>query len=466
MFKYFIIAFTVCAFNIQNVCCQTEVQLDSTILVEREVATGIIVPWEMTYGPDDHLWITEKRGRILRIDPENGNMNTILAIETFVESGSEPGLLGMALHPDFENTPLVYIAYTYVVSGNTRQEKLVQYEWDGTTLSGATTLLDGIQARNIHNGSRLLISSDNKILMTTGDVGNGDNSQNLSNLNGKILRINLDGSVPEDNPMTGSYIYSYGHRNPQGLAYGPNGQLYSSEHGAQSSDEFNIIEAGRNYGWPEVEGFCNTTFEMNYCKENNIKEPLDEYTPCVAVNDICYYQNSQIPEWQGKMLMAVLGGFVLDPRLTVISFNDDGTEVVSDAEYFSNYGRLRDVCINTNSGSIYFATNGFSYPSSGPNRIIEYFPKGISSVDNPSSEIQFMELYPNPVALGDELVVEFSQNFIGEKFEVFTYAGERIITGVIEEQTVYVQTQSFERGNYYIVATNKLGTISKQIVIQ
>ena len=104
----------------------------------------------------------------------------------------------------------------------------------------------------------------------------------------------------------------------------------------------------------------------------NVREPLREWTPCVAVNGIAYYDHPAIPEWQGSMLMAVLGGFVQDPRLSVLHFNADGTEVIGEDQYFNNYGRIRDVCINPHNGAVYFATNGNFYPSSGPNRIIEY----------------------------------------------------------------------------------------------
>ncbi|MEM7040685.1 MAG: PQQ-dependent sugar dehydrogenase, partial [Bacteroidota bacterium] len=383
-----------------------------------------------------------------------------------VESGSEPGLLGMALHPDFLNTPTVYLAYTYV-NGFSVEEKLVSYTWNGTMLTGETTLLSGIDGGGIHNGARLLITTDNKILMTTGDVGSGNLSQNSGSLNGKILRINMNGSIPSDNPTPGNYIYSTGHRNPQGLAYGPNGQIYSSEHGAQQSDEFNIIEAGRNYGWPSVQGACNTSAEIAFCNANNVMEPLSEYSPCVAVNGLCYYEHPAIPEWDGKMLMAVLGGFVQDPRLTVLEFNAAGTAVVSEDEYFANYGRIRDVCVNPHTGAIYFATNGPFYPSSGPNRIIEYRNLDyVTSVDPASSTNQFMEVGPVPARAGTPIRLHFSENFIGEKVEVLSYTGATILSQSIDANSMELSTAKLSAGNYYLKATNDLGTITRTIVIQ
>ncbi len=446
---------------------QNTITLDSTILTEREVAIGIQVPWEIIYGPDDHLWVTEKRGRVLRIEPESGNTTTVLNIQSIVESGSEPGLLGMALHPDFEATPHVFLAYTYVEGGFNTSEKLVRYTWNETELVDGIDILTGIDAGGIHNGSRLLISTDNKILMTTGDVGSANNSQDMSNLNGKLLRINLDGSIPEDNPMPGSYIYSYGHRNSQGLAYGPNGLLYSSEHGAQSSDEFNIIEAGRNYGWPNVEGACNTNTEINFCETFDVKEPLGEYSPCVGVNGICYYNHAAIPEWEGKMLMAVLGGFVKDPRISVLELSDDGLSVLDEKQYFDDYGRLRDVCVNPNNGAIFFATNGNNYPSSGPNRIIEYrnLGSGVSNDDLIPAD-QFIKIYPNPISSGALLKISFSESFIGQTFDIIAFTGETVSTISIENTEMNVQLPQMPIGNYYLKASNKNGTITQKIIVQ
>lgn len=256
----FVASFILCSLSLKA----QDLQLDSTLLTATDVATGLIVPWEVTYGPDDHLWVTERRGNVLRINPENRNIVTILNYQSQVEGGnSEYGMLGMALHPYFLNTSLLYVVYCYSQGGI--RERLSSFEWDGTALVNETILLDEIQGGNIHDGSRLLITTDNKILMTTGDRGNSSLSQNRNSLNGKILRLNLDGTIPTDNPDPESYIYSFGHRNPQGLAYGPGGQIYSSEHGAQQSNEFNLIGPDANYGWPAVQGACNTPAEQTFC---------------------------------------------------------------------------------------------------------------------------------------------------------------------------------------------------------
>ncbi len=445
------------------------ITLDSTVLTQRDVATGLQIPWEILWGPDGHIWATERRGQVIRINPTNGNQNTILNITSTVEGGvnGEPGMLGMALHPDFENTPKVYVAYNYGAGWNVF-ERLVSYDWNGSSLSNEEILIDDIPAGNIHNGARLLISKDNKILMTTGDTGSGNLSQNMNSLAGKLLRINLDGSIPEDNPFPNSYIYSFGHRNAQGLAYGPNDQLYSSEHGAQQSDEFNRIIEGRDYGWPTVQGACNTNTEINYCNANNVVEPLAEWSPCIAVNGIEYYDHPAIPEWNNSFLMAVLGGLSGGAeRISILHLNEDGTAVTSEEQYFDNFGRLRDVCINPETGCVYIATNGSQYPGTTPNRIIEF-----CNLDyNPSVDVedvldkdQFVNVYPNPLTgMG---TLHFSDNFIGATYELMNYSAQLVKSEKITSTTMAIDTRNLPAGAYYIRATNSVGTISKTILVK
>jgi aldose sugar dehydrogenase len=445
----------------------TTITLDSTVLTEREVAIGVQVPWEILWGPDDFIWATERRGRVLRINPVTGNVATILNIETLVDSGGEPGLLGMALHPDFANTPHVFLVYNYAGS-NGIAERVVRYVWNGTALSTPTVILDNIPAGNIHNGSRLLFTPDGKLLVSCGDTGSGNLSQNPTTIAGKLLRMNPDGTVPADNPVPGSLVYSYGHRNSQGLAFGPGGKLYSSEHGAQQSDEFNLIEPNRNYGWPSVQGICNTNSEITFCTNNNVKEPLKEWSPCVAVNGLDYYAHPAIPEWNGKMLMAVLGGFALLPRLSVLEFDATGNTVLSEKQYFANYGRIRDVAINPRNGAVFFATNGPSYPGAGPNRIIEYRNLAYtpSSTNTPSDAAQFIKLAPVPVAQGDRVQMLCSESFVGAHYQVFSFDGKLVTQSVITAPTMQISTENMPKANYYLTATNALGTISQKFVVQ
>jgi glucose/arabinose dehydrogenase len=443
------------------------IQLDSTLLTASDLATGLQVPWEVKWGGDDHLWVSERRGRILRIDPENGNTETVLNHENEVLStGGEYGMLGLALHPQFPGTPLVYVVYCYSGGGNIIRERLSSFRWNGTALSDEEILLNDIPGAGIHDGSRLLMTTDDKILMTTGDRGSSNLAQDMNSLNGKILRMNLDGTIPADNPTPGSYIYSYGHRNPQGLTYGPNGQIYSSEHGASTSDEFNLIEENRNYGWPNVEGACNTGSEQAFCLSNNVREPLAEWSPCVAVNDILYYEHPAIPEWDGKMLMAVLGGFVQDPRLSVLTFNEEGTAVTGESRVLENLGRIRDVAMNPYTGAIYVATNGNFYPGSGPNRIIEYrnLAFEVTSVSTPNTADQFVRIFPNPVT--DQLELNCSASFVGQVCEVISFSGQVVQQFKIRSTAEKIEAGDWPSGMYFLRTSNEQGTITRTFTKQ
>lgn len=438
-------------------------QLDSTLLTASDLVTGIQIPWEIKYGADDHLWVTERRGRILRVDPTTGNTTTVLNHEaTVLEEESEYGMLGMALHPDFINTPKLYVVYCYL-DGNIR-ERLVTFDWNGEALVNETIIFDDIPGGGIHNGSRILFTDDGKLLMTIGDRGFSSESQDMGVLNGKVLRMNLDGSLPDDNPIADSYIYSYGHRNQQGLAYGPNRQIYASEHGPQSGDEFNLLQANSNFGWPNVIGACNTAAERSFCEDNNVIEPLREWTPCVAVNDIIYYNHPAIPEWEGKMLMAVLGGFVRDPRLSVLTFNEDGTAVTAEQEVLDELGRIRDVAINPHTGSVYIATNGFRYPGEGPNRIIEYrnmdfVPVDVETVPTAS---QYLRLFPNPAI--DRIQVDCSDSFLGAPYFIINTEGKVVQEGKLTVPVTEVDISNLAVGFHYLKASTVDGTISKAFV--
>lgn len=451
--------------------CQSQSQptweVGNTTLTEYDLVTGINLPWEILWGPDDHIWCTLRSGQVLRIDPETGNYTEVLDIDVMGDGGSEPGLLGMCLHPDFDNEPLVYLVYNSGSPWSGGTEHLVSYEWNGTSLENEVVILEDIEAGGIHNGSRIMITEDNKIMMTTGDAGDGgSSSQNINSNNGKVLRINLDGSVPDDNPDPTSYVWSWGHRNAQGLCQGPNGIIYSSEHGQSNHDEFNIIEEGRNYGWPEVEGICDQASEATFCNENNVMEPLKEWSPCIAVNGIEYYDHPSIPEWQNSVLMSVLGGLGgAYERLSVLHMNAEGTEVVSEDQYFSDFNqRIRDVCVNPYTGAVYLAFNGPGYPGSGPNTIKEFVNDGLGTNVVDRKKDQYISIFPNPVTT--ESTIEFSESLIGSDLIIHDYNGKVIETRKITETTMTVEKGFLPAGQYYIQATSSLGTLSKSFIIQ
>jgi glucose/arabinose dehydrogenase len=266
-----------------------------------------------------------------------------------VKARGEGGLLGMALHPDFKTNPQVFVVYNYS-NKNDYREKVVRYDYKEQSLVNPVIIIDNIDAAGIHNGSRLLFGPDKKLYITTGDAANQSQPQLVDNLNGKILRILPDGSIPADNPFKGNPVWSYGHRNPQGLVFIGN-RLFSSEHGPSTDDEINIIEKGRNYGWPRVEGFCSGN-ERKFCEANNIKEPIKAWTPTIAVCGLDYYNHNRIPGWKNSLLLATLRG----NELIQLKLNDDGRSITAEKSIFKDrFGRVRDICIAPD-GKVYVCT--------------------------------------------------------------------------------------------------------------
>jgi glucose/arabinose dehydrogenase len=326
---------------------------DSVRVVVKE---GISHPWEITWGPDEHIWMTERGGRVSRVDPKTGEVKPLLTIPDVVASG-EGGLLGMVLHPSFAQQPFVYVVYNY---GSPYREKVVRYRYENNTLTTPTVLIENMPAAGIHNGSRLLISGD-KLFITTGDAAAAANAQNTTSRSGKVLRLNLDGSVPGDNPFPGNPLWSYGHRNPQGLVMA-NNILYAAEHGAGIEDEVNIIEKQRNYGWPTVEGPCNTAGETTFCTANNVKEPIwSTGGSTFALSGMDYYGGDRIPQWKNSLLVVSLK----NATLYQLKLSADGKTVTGSKNYFSgDFGRLRDVCVSP-AGRVYICTD------TNPGKIIE-----------------------------------------------------------------------------------------------
>lgn len=325
-------------------------------LYTRVVADGLNYPWEILWGPDNYIWFTEREGRVKKMDPETGDVTLIAEIPEVASTTDFNGLLGMALHPDFVSNPYVYLVYNYFGANGDYLEKIVRYTYSGGTLSAPTVLVDGIVGKIggdfIHNGSRLLIGPDMKLYATTGDANlRFDLPQNPESLNGKVLRINLDGSIPADNPY-GNAVWSIGHRNSQGLVFAM-GKLYASEHGETTDDEINIIEGDRNYGWPFVEGYCDAAAEQGFCAENNVKEPIYAWTPTVAPSGIDFYDSNQINKWNRSLLVT----FLKDQRLRQMKLNASGTAITSVTDYFvGEFGRLRDLAISPN-GTVYMSTD-------------------------------------------------------------------------------------------------------------
>lgn len=427
-------------------CWCTEVKAQ---LTARVVKDSLFIPWELVYGPDNHIWFTQKNGYICRLDPATSQTDTLYH-ETNTVIQSEGGMLGMALDPNFSTSPYVYVAYNYSSGGY--KERVVKYTYANGVLQNPQILLDNINAANIHNGCRLLIMNG-KLFITAGDAGTQSVAQNVSAVNGKILRINLDGSIPSDNPIAGSPVWSWGHRNAQGLV-NVNGKLFSSEHGDVSDDEINVIEKGRNYGWPAVKGFCDQGAEATFCNDSNVKEPIIAWTPTLAVCGIDYYDHAMFPGLQGSIIMTTLK----DQTFYSLKLNTGQDSTTNSDAIFDTFGRLRDVCISPE-GRIYVSTSKSTASGTGTkiDRIIELYDPSFPPVGTGNVTDGGIDVFPNPV--GDELRIRLRDGAVGgQNYRVVNIGGQTMVQGTIYKELTVVDLRHLNEGLYFvqITANNKL----------
>jgi hypothetical protein len=297
--------------------------------------------------------------------------------------------------------------------------------------------------------------------MTTGDAANTSTSQNQNSFSGKILRMNLDGSIPDDNPIAGSYIWTWGHRNPQGMVISPAGIMYSSEHGPSSDDELNIIEKGRNYGWPDVKGFCDEVTESPFCEAYNVFEPLVAWTPTLAVAGTDFYPYAGIPEWQNSVLVTSLKA----GRLVALKLSGDGKSVISENAFFNGwFGRMRDICVSPD-GRVFIAVSnrdGRGTIRSGDDRIVEIALRNIANLDHRSVSSDFF-VYPNPLS-GNELNVEYTTTLEAELIIYNPLGAEIKRRKLYPAQNLISLTLPDASGIYFIKMLSKQGISMKRVL--
>jgi glucose/arabinose dehydrogenase len=339
------------------------------------LAGGFDTIWDLAWGPDNAIWVTERPGTISRVNPATGAV-TRLGSVAVAEIG-EGGLMGLAFHPDFASgQPYIYVAHTYS-AGTSVRNRVVRLAVTGATLGTPEVIIDDIPGSSIHNGARLAVGPDRLLYVSMGDASNTNLPQDRTSPGGKILRLTLTGVPAPGNPF-GNAVYSYGHRNPQGLVFLANGALYATEHGPGDNDEVNRIEPGRNYGWPTVRGKCDGDAgpnELTFCQANNVVEPLANWTPTIAPAGLDYYDGSLIPQWRGSLLFTTLKGQALY-RLPLAA---DGRSVTGQEKLFEGqYGRLRDVLVAPD-GAVYLGTSnrdGRGSPRPEDDRILRVGGRG------------------------------------------------------------------------------------------
>lgn len=328
------------------------------------VAENLDIPWGIAISEEGRLYFTERPGAISVIEDGILRMQPIITFGPPFVSIGEGGLMGIALDPDYSENHYIYVMQSYTEGDRIYNRVIRLMEQDNRAIIDKV-LLDRIPGGQIHNGGRIKIGPDEKLYITTGDAGLSGLAQDITSTAGKILRINLDGSIPEDNPFPGSPVYSYGHRNPEGLAWNSNNVLYASEHGQYARDEINIIYPGGNYGWPLAQG-------------NEVPENVDIRKPLIHSGEVTWAPSGiafvSIGPWKGKLLVANLRGV----QLLAITLNNEGTGVERVEPWLRNeFGRLREV-IQAEDGSIYLTTSnmdGRGNPDATDDKIIRLIPQ-------------------------------------------------------------------------------------------
>jgi glucose/arabinose dehydrogenase len=321
------------------------------------LATNLEVPWSFAFLPGGDALVTERdSGRLLRVSPSGD----VREIQTLPEGGSgEGGLLGVAVSPDYSEDRYVYAYYTTETDNRVVRFRLGEVP---------EPLLTGIPVNTYHDGGRIKFGPDGMLYVSTGDAGESGNSQDRDSLGGKILRIEPDGSIPPDNPFPGSPVYSYGHRNVEGLAWDARGRLYASEFGQNTWDEVNRIAAGENYGWPAVEGRGGE--DQGYVDPITVW-PTSEASPSGAEIPI----DGTIPQWDGDLFVTALRG----ERLWRLELDERGAVVDREKLLDGQIGRVRDV-IQAPDGSLWVSTSNYdsygSPVSAQDDRILRLAPAG------------------------------------------------------------------------------------------
>lgn len=327
------------------------------------VADYLETPWAIDFIDQEKIIFTERSGKVRMI--ENGRIIEEPLLE-LPQAASEGGTLGLALDPDFSaGSSYVYLYYTTEQTDN----RISRFTYQDKRLVDEEILVDDIPGNTIHNGGRLRFGPNGKLYAGTGDADNPDLAQDIDSLAGKILRLEPNGAIPDDNPRSDSYVYSMGHRNVQGLAWDEDGQLFASEHGPDARDEINLIEPGANYGWPETRGEIELDSRADAPVSNYRNPLLESGNDTWAPSGLEYYSDDTLPEeWRSKLLFTGLRSQTL--------WRLDPTSLELQGLYSGDYGRLRDVRTGP-AGNVYVLTSnldGRGQPVDNDDRILRISP--------------------------------------------------------------------------------------------
>jgi len=339
------------------------------------VATGLESPWSLTFLPDGSALVTEVRGRLRRISPD-GELGEPVENVPAVFFAGQGGLFDVVLHPEFSSNQLIYLSFAEGLDAS-NATTIARGRLNGNRLDDVEVIFRNLPRKDTrgHFGGRMAFLPDGTLLLTTGEgVRYRQAAQDIHSGLGKVLRMNDDGSAPADNPFPESpYVYSYGHRNPQGLAVSADGVVWLHEHGPKGGDEVNRIQPGHNYGWPAV------TFGIDYNGEiisphtslPGMTLPAHYWVPSIAPSGLAIYAGGMFPQWSGDLFVGGLKSHDVR-RLDVENGRVIGEEIL-----FSELGvRIRDVRAGPD-GAIYLLTNG------KPGQLIRVIPQKRLQAGNP-----------------------------------------------------------------------------------
>lgn len=315
------------------------------------LATGLQKPWAIAIA-EDKIFVTEKKGNIRVIESDVLIEEPLATLRVANVFGG--GLLGITTHPDFTSNHFLYVYYTYS-ENDTLWNKVLRITESDNKIKDAITIIDKIPASEFYNGGVIKFGPDKKLYVATGLSSESSHKpQDMSSLEGKILRLNDDGAIPPDNPFQNSPVFSLGHRDPQGMAWDKNANLFVTEFGSTKNDEINLIKAGQNYGWPEQE-----------CAGDNFANPIMCYDPSLEPGGIVFYSGDKL-EYKDSLIMATLRG----ANLYKLDMGKD--DVLSQKSMLSGVGRIRDVSEGPD-GYLYVITSntdGKGFPDKTDDKLI------------------------------------------------------------------------------------------------
>jgi len=365
--KLQLFAFAVCIYTSHTVASQDA----QTPLIIDTIASGLGIPWGMSILPDNSMLISQREGILSKLDLTTGQLHSISGLPEIKVKG-QGGLFDVRIPPDYAATGWIYFTYSKDVAGH-GATTLSRAKMHGSKLSEWQDLLitQSSTNTNYHFGGRISFDHNGHVFLTIGDRGVRSNAQDLSNHAGSILRLNLDGTVPDDNPYTNdthalNEIWSHGHRNPQGLFFNTQTkQLWAIEHGPRGGDEINLIHSGFNYGWPVISKGREYHRDIPVGQSAAIagmEHPIKTYVPSIAPSGFIQYSGNAIPAWSNNLLT----GSLKLRHLNRIELDDQNNAITEHRLLRSIKGRIRNIVEDQ---------NGWLYVSTDDGRIVSIKPK-------------------------------------------------------------------------------------------